>query len=411
VVLGALIVTAVASTLILVRAGAPATNRARRTAAGRWGPRSPATGLAVVIGLVYLNQVLFTVYVLREHGGDPSFIAEHVPDGWFTLAHGSMLDALARHVPAPGLLAPSVLRVNAFLELPFVVLGYLTVCRWSSPWAYERALALVWPMSLSYAATFCLIEWHLYNQYTVQDIAIRIVAAVVVPWWVAGLSPVRSSEATVNVAGLLVFVASAAGLGVLVLVVYDTALLYNLGHLDTQLPLAVVAVVVVAAARTIAPRVPAGPPGRGVQSIARTTGWLLVLLAVPALPIRYGLGFGARYASVAGVAVLLAAAAVLGARDAFARSAGPPARWLLQMTAVAVAGLCAAAATTVVDTERTETRLLIAGSVGFLTALSVCAGLDRRGEQIDADPRAPARAYGPRRSPPSALDEPSPPWP
>jgi hypothetical protein len=43
------------------------------------------TGL-VVTGLLYLNQVLFTVYVLREHGGDPSFIARYLPEGWFILA-------------------------------------------------------------------------------------------------------------------------------------------------------------------------------------------------------------------------------------------------------------------------------------------------------------------------------------
>ncbi len=57
----------------------------------------------MVIGLIYLNQVLFTVYVLREHDRDPSFIARHVPDGWFTLAHGSVLESLARHFPVPEL--------------------------------------------------------------------------------------------------------------------------------------------------------------------------------------------------------------------------------------------------------------------------------------------------------------------
>ena len=86
------------------------------------------TGLVVVIGLIYLNQVLVTVYVVREHNGDPSFIAQRVPDGWFSLAHSSVLELLARHFPVPELLAPSVLRVNAFLELPFVLLSYLVVC-------------------------------------------------------------------------------------------------------------------------------------------------------------------------------------------------------------------------------------------------------------------------------------------
>ncbi|GAB3854451.1 hypothetical protein GCM10027610_086050 [Dactylosporangium cerinum] len=40
---------------------------------------------------------------------------------------------------------------------------------------------------------------------------------------------------------LLLAVGSAAALGVLVLVVYDTALLYNFGHVPRLLPVAVVA--------------------------------------------------------------------------------------------------------------------------------------------------------------------------
>ena len=389
VVLGVMIVAAVAAALILVRAGGVGRPVAP-TWAGRRTPRSPAAGLVVVIGLVYLNQVLFTVYVLREHDGDPSFIARHVPAGWFTLAHGSVLESLARYFPVPELLAPSVLRVNAFLELPLVLLGYLIVCGWFSPWTYERALRLVWPMSVSYTATFCMIEWRLYNQYTVEDMAVRILAAAVVPWWVTSMSPPGSPNRTDNLPGLLVFVASTVGFGALVLVVYDTALLYNLGHLDTQLPLAALAIVVLAAARAIAPWVSNRLPGRGVHSIARMTGWLLILAAVPALPIRYGLGFGARYVSVAGAVVLLAVAAVFGARDALARTPGRPAQWLLQMTAVAIAGVYTAAVAMVLPTQHTETRLLIAGAAGFLAALLVCARLDRRAKDTDTNP--PPRA-------------------
>ena len=331
-----------------------------------------------MIGLIYLNQVLFTIYVLRVHDGNPSFIARHVPEGWFTLADGSLLESLAQHFPAPELLAPSVLRVNAFLELPFVVLSYLTVCRWFSPWTYQRAMRLVWPMSLSCTATFCLIEWRLYNQYTVQDTVVRIVATLIVPRWVANLSPAGSPSRTDSLPGLLAFVASTVGLGMVVLVVYDTALLYNLGHLDTQIALAAIAIVVVAAARTIVARVPDPPPGRGIHSIARTTSWLLVLAAVPALPLRYGLGFGAPRASVAGAMVLFTAALALGVRGAFASTPGSPARWLGQMTAVAASGLGVAAATAMlVHAQHTETRLLAVCAAGFLTGLLVCAGLDR----------------------------------
>lgn len=346
--------------------------------------RSPAAGLAAVITLIYVNQLLFTIYVLREHDGDPSFIAQHLPEGWFTLARGPVLELLAQHFPAPELLAPSVLRVNAFLELPFVVFSYLTACRWFSPERYAKSLVLVWPMSVSYTATFCLIEWRLYNEYTVDDIVIRTFAAVVVPLWVARISRTGSPGRTDNLPGMLVFAASTAGLGLLVLVVYDTALLYNLGHLDTQVPIATVGLVMLVAARWAAPRIPDWPPGRGIDAMARSSGWLLVLAAVPALPIRYGLNFGARYLSVAGALVLFGAAAGLGIRDVFGQRPGQPARLLLQMTVAAIVGLCGAASSLPLNTEHTEARLLIAGAAGFLGTISVCAYLDRRTGELDA---------------------------
>ena len=376
--LGALIVGAVSASLLLLRgAGTNGSDRTAGAPTDRW--RSPATALAVVIGLIYVNQVLFTVYVVREHGGDPSFVARHVPDGWFSLAHGPVIEWLARSFPAPGLLTPSVLRVNAVLEQPFVVLAYLTVCRWFSPWVYERALGLVWPMSLSCTVVFCLVEWRLHNQYTVDDIVLRSLVALVVPLAVTRLSTTAAPGRSDSVPGLLVFVASVAGLGAACLVVYDTALLYNLGHLDEQLPFAGVAVLVAVAARAAARRVPDRPPGPGVGSIAAATGWLLVLFMVPALPIRYGLGFGTPWLSVAGAALLVAVAAELGRREAFARAAVPGGlgRWLLQMVVAGIAGLCGAAIGLLVDAGHTETRLLVAGAAGSLAALSVCALLDR----------------------------------
>jgi hypothetical protein len=107
---------------------------ARRRPGGGGGDRgvfSPTVWLALVTCLVYVNQVLFTVYVLRVHGGDPSFIARYLPAGWFDLASAHpVLRGLAEHFPAPGLLAPSVLRVQAFLELPFVMLAFATAVRW-----------------------------------------------------------------------------------------------------------------------------------------------------------------------------------------------------------------------------------------------------------------------------------------
>jgi hypothetical protein len=152
-----------------------------------------------------------------------------------------------------------------------------------------------------------------------------------------------------------------------------------------------------AAARATAPLVPDRPPGRRRSWIAQSTGWLLVLAIVAALPIRYGLGFGARYISIAGTLVLVVVAAAFGGRDAFARTPGWPARWLLQMTWATIAGLCSAATSLLVNADHTETRLLMAGAAGFLGAISVSAYLDRRAEQTHANesalPVAPRSRY------------------
>jgi hypothetical protein len=218
--------------------------------------------LAAVIMVIYLNQVLFTVYVIRVRHGDPSFIARYLPAGWFTLARGHAMEALARQFPDPGLLAPAVLRVQAFLELPLVVFAYLTVSRWFSAGAYRGARRLVWPASAAWTATFCLIEWSLHNPYTTDDIVIRIAAAIVVPLW-AGRLAGPPPDRVPGLPALLVFAASTAALGLVVLTVYDTALLYNLGHLGARLPVTAAALAVLAAARVAAPLLPSRPPGPG----------------------------------------------------------------------------------------------------------------------------------------------------
>jgi hypothetical protein len=337
---------------------------------------SPSVAFAVVICLIYLNQVLFTVYVLRVHGGNPAFIARYVPAGWFAVAHGSAVETLARHFPSPGLLAPSVLRVQAFLELPFVVLAYLMVCRWFSPFAYRRARQLAWPAAVMYTATFCLIEWFLYNPYTFDDILIRIAAAAVVPLWVSRL-PTDAPESPHTLPGLLTFAVSTVALGLLVLVVYDTALLYNLGRLGAELPGAAVALLVLIGARFAERFVPARAPGRGIDSIARSFGWLLTLFFLPALPIRYGLGFGTAYVSALGAFALVVVAVILGVREAFTLVPGRVGTWIGQMAAALAAGLGGAASALLVPGGHTEARLLWAVAGFFVCAVSVCAVIDR----------------------------------
>ncbi|MEU6270776.1 hypothetical protein, partial [Saccharopolyspora shandongensis] len=152
--------------------------------------RHPGFWLLVVSGAIYLNQVLCTIYLMRVWHGDPSFIARYLPTGWFALADDNLLISwLAGVWPRPELLSWSLLRVPALLELPFVLLAYLTICRWSGAEVFRRIL--VWPVAVSYTATFCLIEWSLANPYTAEDIALRVVSGLVTPWLLARLTAGR----------------------------------------------------------------------------------------------------------------------------------------------------------------------------------------------------------------------------
>jgi hypothetical protein len=323
----------------------------------------PLAWWLLAVSLVYANQVLFTVYVLRVHHGDPSFVARYLPSGWFVLANrNARINWLAARWPAPELLAVCVLRVQAFLELPFVLFGFLTVCRWFNRQAYRRAAQLVPMAAASYTATFCLIEWHLRNPYTTDDLIIRVASAVVIPLVASrfsepGADPVRSAG------GLLVFALSTAAFGYLILAVYDTALLYNLGHLGRSWPGMAAAGLVLAGSRRIAARSP-GSAGPRVGLVIASSGWFLVLFFTPALAIRYGLSSGARPVAALALLIVAALAVVRGhaLRPAMALAAG--------------AGVVVAVLAYVVAGGYPEARLLAAALAFLTTATAICALLD-----------------------------------
>jgi hypothetical protein len=333
----------------------------------RRGGGHPGVWLLAVIALIYLNQMLVTVYLVREHGGDTGFIARYLPPGWFDLAD---LGWFTRWFPAPDLLSWSLLRVSSFLELPFGLFAYLTVCRWLDADVYRRAVRLTWAASFAYSITFMLIEWTLYNPYTVQNLVIRAVSAIVVPLWVSRFAG-GGEERVRSLADLLLFVVSAGALGYLVLVVYDTALLYNLGHVPSALPGALVAVAVLVAARLMARKIPESTAGPALATLISSLGWFFALFFVPALSIRYGLIFGLPVlAAVAGV-VVTATAVVHGV----GRQPNPV---LLGHLAVAVvAGLAATAVAYAVTGGYPEARVLAAAGAFFLTVTAACTMADR----------------------------------
>ncbi|MBA2947608.1 hypothetical protein [Streptomyces himalayensis] len=346
---------------------------------------SPAAWLALVTGLIYVNQVLFTVYVLRVHDGDPSFVARYLPAGWFDLASAHpVLRDLAEHFPAPGLLAPSVLRIQAFLELPFVLLSFATVVRWLDADLYRRiARSALLPLaSVSYTTVFCLVEWDLRNPYTVDDVVIRAVSAVVTPLLLASMAArdTGTTRVPASVPGLLVFTGSLGALGALVLVVYDTALLYNLGRLDDRLPLALAAAAALLVLRAAASRLPARSAPTLSFVVHAVRHWLL-LFFIPALAIRYGLLFGTPRLALSAGALTAAVACVRAAREMPTGAEQRP-RAALHLTArigcAVLAGAAGAAlALRVTPPSYKEVALLSAMGAFLVTAVAVCGLLDR----------------------------------
>lgn len=346
--------------------------------------RGPGLWLAAVVAAVYLNQVLFTVYVLRVHDGDPAFIARYLPPGWFDLAGGDAVRAVAAAFPSPRLLAVSVLRVQAVLELPFVVLAYLCVCRWLDP---VRAGVLttpsvLWAGCVAYSVVFGLVEWGLRNPYTVDDLVLRAVSCVATAVLVGRWRPRPAPPAPRTAVDVLLAAVSAAALGALVLLVYDTALLYNLGHVPRLLPVAAVAGGALAGARLLAHRRAerTGPAaGPGVATVSAGLAWFATLFFVPALPVRYALDLGTLWLAVAGAVLVAGVAAGLAARDVVARpGVGRRAvgRWLAQVSVAAVAGLAASTGALLPPPTYPEVRILLAAALFLTAATAACAATD-----------------------------------
>ncbi|MFE4425102.1 hypothetical protein [Streptomyces sp. NPDC056817] len=385
----ALVDVVVVASVISALAITPRVLARRSDPVGAAGHRvfSPAAWLALVTGLVYANQVLFTVYVLRVHAGDPSFVARYLPAGWFDLASANpVLRRLAELFPAPGLLAPSVLRVQAFLELPFVLMAFATVVRWLDAGLYRRlARSALLPLaSVSYTAVFCLVEWDLRNPYTIDDVVIRAVSAVVTPLLIARVAARDESAFRVpsSVPGLLVFTGSLGSLGALVLVVYDTALLYNLGRLDDRLPLALAAGGALLGLRAVASRPAAARSAPTLSFVVHALRHWLLLFFAPALAIRYGLLFGTPALALAAGALTAAVACVHAGRDTLAGAERHP-RAALRLAAgigcaVLAGAVAAALALRLTPPSYEEIALLSAMGAFLVTGVAVCGLVDSR---------------------------------
>jgi hypothetical protein len=352
--------------------------------------RRPWVWLGVVVAALYVNQVLCTVYILRVHGGDPSFIADHLPPGWFNLADDNrLLRAIAEFWPTPEALAVTVLRVPALLELPFALLAYVTVLWWADRALCRRVLEspLIWVASVAYSATFCVIELALLNPYTRGDLVLRIASASVTPLLVRRLAVgdgtrMADHDAPVSLTDVAALVIALGAFGVLVLLVYDTALLYNLQHLRLWTFGGAAALAALAAARCAASRWTLPATGATTASLMAAARWFLVLFFVPALSIRYTLGFGSAVVGLTAALAVGAAALAGGMRETLTHAVGTV-RWTPTARALSVRVLLCVAASAVAgavglrwDGRYPEYAMLVAAGMAAIAALGTAALCD-----------------------------------
>ena len=301
----------------------------------------PLAQFLLVCAIVYVNQVLFGAFILRAHGGSTSFIGQYIPGEWFAIGRHDPLVALAaRHVGDGRWLSPTLLRVQAFLELPFTMFAYLAVARLLGRGVYATLCrpAILGLAALSFSVTFSLVELSLPNPYTTDDLVIRAIACLVVPVYIAWIarreahrspSPARAPAGPSGVLGLLTFLAGAGAISYVVLALYDAFLLYNLAHLPRyasgiSLSLAIATVATFAAPRVDTAVARARPRALGVRSpspamdvCVSALRTFTVLFFVPSLSLRY---WGAHSTAAACGLFVVVLASVGGAASALRRS-------------------------------------------------------------------------------------------
>ncbi len=281
----------------------------------------PFAQLLLVCAILYVNQVLFGAFILRAHGGSTSFIAQYIPGDWFAIGrHDPLVVFAAHHVGDGRWLSPTLLRVQAFLELPFTMFAYLAVARLLGR-RVATALCRPAPLALaalSFSVTFSLVELELPNPFTHDDLVLRAVACVLVPVYVAwttkrearGASSASESASSgpSGALGLLAFLAGAGAIAFIVLAVYDAFLLYNLAHLPRYASGLLLSVAIAALAHVAAPRVDAvlaraigssraaHRPSPAIDVCVSALRTFTVLFFVPSLSLRY---WGAHASAVA----------------------------------------------------------------------------------------------------------------
>lgn len=339
----ALEMTVLASTAAALAVAVYATGDRARATTNELGSRfslralflHPLAQLLLVCGVLYLNQVLFGAYILRAHGGSTAFISRFIPGPWFAIGtHDPFVRLAAAHVGDGRWLSPTLLRVQAFLELPFTMFAYLAVARLLGRRLYGRLcrLPVLALAALSFSVTFSLVELALTNPFTRDDLVLRALSCLVTPMYIAWIarreerrSPVTAPPpGPAGALGLLAFLAGAGAIAYIVLALYDAFLLYNLAHLPRYASGIASSVVIAAVASFAAPRIDAvlaKATGQKKVSVAMdccvsALRAFTLLFFVPSLAIRY---WGGHPSAVLSGLLVVVLGFVLGVREALRR--------------------------------------------------------------------------------------------
>lgn len=352
----------------------------------------PLAQFLFVCAIVFVNQVLFDAYVLKVHHGDPSFVGRYIGRGWFAIAHD---DALVRfaiaHVGDGRWLSFTVLRAQAFLELPWTIFAYLTVARMLGPSVLRRLVSppLLVAACVSFSVTFSLVELWLPNPWTRDDLWLRAISAIVTPLWVLFVTRAHFRASTLvdaprGLFGLLAFIAGAGAIAFVVLSLYDAFLLYNLAHLGSYAHGLAVAIALAAVASYTSPRIDAWigkkldvPPSRAMAAAYEPLASFTLLFFVPSLALRYGAMLGVSLACGLGLVGFAFARGLRRALDG--AKASDVARVGVALVAATIVGLVAGALAIAASRNAPLPELVLArASVAFLAVAFVAMRVTER---------------------------------
>lgn len=306
----------------------------------------PRAALAFVAlsALLYVNQVIFNAWMVLEHNADPAYLRQFVhSQHYFNLA--------PQHPPVAWLvawagdgawMAPSFLRVQAALELPWALTAYLMITALLHPPTARQIAAgpLGILAALSHTAVLCGVEVMLWNPWTEQDLALRgvgLLGAVALLRWI-GREP--TAEAPPSAVQLISFFVGLGAASALVLGGNLVALLYNLAWLDEVAPILAAAALMLSLCLWVRGRPTPASDSALVTALHHVGARFTLTFAAPALAIRYGMTHSAAV-TLAGIAaaIVIFAALLTGLTDA--AKALPPGRrgpfWTRAALAVALA--------------------------------------------------------------------------